>query len=584
MPGHLRTASRRLRLVGVVLALALGLLLAGAGAASAHATLIATDPADGAVLPQTPDVVTLTFSEPVSLSGDDAIQVFDAAGETVAVDASSQDADVVADLPDTLDDGTYAVTYRLISADGHPISGSLSFSVGAPSEQVAAPTAVSDSPRSLTVGLGVVQGIGYLGLLLAAGLAIFGTLVLGRDAVAEPARRRLTRLGHLSTGVAVLGWLLLLPLQGAYQRGEGWATVPDPAALDLGTLSDELVVTGLVCGALLLAAGVELVVRRSAARPGSEWRVSVAALAAVAAMAPSLSGHTRVFTPEILMITADAAHLLAGAVWLGGLTGLALVLGGLARRPVEAARLLARFSGIGAVVLVAVAVTGLLQALRIVGTWSNLFGQTYGVLLLVKVGVVGIVALVAAWNRFRLLPQVADAQRSAGFEQRRAAVGLVRRTVSIEAVGLVAVLGLTGFLVESPPRPAEDGPAAAADETAATPVTSIGLGDHAALVTLAPGRRGPNTVQVQIQDDQGEPVDVVAAPELVIRSADGSGGSDGDEPDDPVDLGRIGLSPVAAGTYQGNAVLPRAGVWELQVSLRISEFDSPVGKAEVEIE
>jgi copper transport protein len=87
--------------------------------ASAHATLVSTDPADGEVLPQTPDLVTLTFSEPVNLPAD-AAQLFDAQGEQLEASASGEDRDVLIDVPDQLAAGTYVVTWRVVSAGGHP--------------------------------------------------------------------------------------------------------------------------------------------------------------------------------------------------------------------------------------------------------------------------------------------------------------------------------------------------------------------------------------------------------------------------------------------------------------------------------
>ncbi len=128
------------------------------------------------------------------------------------------------------------------------------------------------------------------------------------------------------------------------------------------------------------------------------------------------------------------------------------------------------------------------------------------------------------------------------------------------------MLGLTGFLVNQSPR--ED-PAAARRPVASR--VSVGVvPDAKVLATIAPGRRGPNTVTVQVQDDAGEPLDGFAAPTLSVRGGD-------------VDLGAVPVVPVAAGTYQAEVVFPAAGTWELQVSLKESEFDNPVTTVEVEV-
>ncbi|WP_324276410.1 copper resistance CopC family protein [Blastococcus brunescens] len=104
--------------------------VATAAPAAAHATLVSTDPGEGARLDAVPSEVTLEFSEGVSLGAGYA-RVLGADGERVDTGAAAVDGRVLtiplrADLPD---DG-YLVTYRVVSADSHPISGAYSFVVG----------------------------------------------------------------------------------------------------------------------------------------------------------------------------------------------------------------------------------------------------------------------------------------------------------------------------------------------------------------------------------------------------------------------------------------------------------------------
>ena len=127
-----------------------------------------------------------------------------------------------------------------------------------------------------------------------------------------------------------------------------------------------------------------------------------------------------------------------------------------------------------------------------------------------------------------------------------------------EACLLLAVLGVTGFLVNQPPR---EQPEAAAPGPGS--VESVVVGDLRVLATLTPAEQGPNTLTVQIQDQAGDPVDAYAAPEVSLAS-------------DDVDLGVVPVTPVGAGTYAAEAVIPAPGVWRVQVSLKASEFDNPV--------
>ena len=146
-------------LAALLLPLTSFLVLASAAPAAAHATLIATDPAEGAVLATAPEQVTFTFNESV-IGVPAGITVFDATGEEVASSATVRDAQLVVSLEDEVDEGTLVVVWRLVSADGHPIGGSLSFSVGAPSDVVDVPTADADAGTDAPFLLGVVRWLG----------------------------------------------------------------------------------------------------------------------------------------------------------------------------------------------------------------------------------------------------------------------------------------------------------------------------------------------------------------------------------------------------------------------------------------
>jgi len=521
--------------------LAVVALAVAAAPASAHATLVSTDPAEGEVLGETPDVVTFTFDETVSLT-DRSIQVFDAAGEPVESDATAEDEVVTADLPDTLADGTYVVAWRVVSADGHPISGSLTFSIGAPSETVVPPPLEGDPVAGTKADLGITHAVGYAALLVAGGLLVFVLWMVGDLRLPAAAADRLRRTQYWAVGVTLAAGLLGLPLTGAYQQGLGMDGLTDPASYDLDLIGDDVLVLGLQALCLVLA----LLVRSE--------RGLATLVVAVAVASPALVGHTRAFDPVSLLIVTDALHLVAGAVWLGGLVGLALTLPALAARRRDAAALVSRFSTVAAGVLAVLVVSGTLTGWRVVRSWDNLFGTSYGVLLLVKVGIALLAVGVAAWNRWRLLPRA------------EAVVGMLRRTVLAEACLLLAVVTVTGFLVDQPPR--EQG---ATVPPGASAVESTMVGDHRVLATLTPGTRGRNTVTVQVQDRAGEPVDTVAAPVVSVAS-------------DDVDLGEVEVAPVGAGTYAARVVLPAPGQWRVQVSLRTSRFDNPVVTLEFDVE
>ncbi len=142
----LRAAGRPTARAMLVLAVALLIAIGGAGPAAAHAVLIGSDPADGAVLPIAPSVVTLTFDDAVknfepilTVTGPDGNQYQTGAATVDGPKLST----TVGPLPVA---GDYAIAYRVVSNDGHPVQGQIHFTL--------APSAVagSASPAASTAG------------------------------------------------------------------------------------------------------------------------------------------------------------------------------------------------------------------------------------------------------------------------------------------------------------------------------------------------------------------------------------------------------------------------------------------------
>jgi copper transport protein len=537
----------------LAVALALVAVLGVAPGAQAHATLISTDPPAGAVLPAAPDRLTLTFDEPVSLAATSA-RLYDAAGTELDAEARSVDRVVTVRPTDELDDGTFVLTYRVISTDGHPVAGSLTFSVGAPSEEVVAPEDVSTTDPALTVVHGVIQGVTYVGVLLAAGLLAFLVALLPATGAVDRARRRLGSVTRLAAVAAVAGAVLLVPVGAAYQQGLGVGGLLT-GAVWRGWVSAEGLAAALVAAGLAGATTARL-----DSAPARHDRARVLVGAALALGALPLVGHTRSYGPAWLVVASDLLHVAAAAIWFGGLVGLVVALPALAGRPSLAAGTLARFSTLAAGLVAAVAGAGVLLGWRILGSWAALVGTTYGLLLIAKVAVVAAVVAVAAWNRYRLLPSVTGA---AGHQGRLAAAGRLRSAVRLEALGLVAVLLATGFLVNQVPQVTAPEPEDSATVTA--------VADEVRVVAhLEPGQVGTNTVTVQVQDLTGNPVEPFATPTVSVASGD-------------LDLGDSPVRNVDSGTYQARFVLPQPGSWTVQVSARVSEFENPVLTLDVQV-
>ena len=289
------------------------------------------------------------------------------------------------------------------------------------------------------------------------------------------------------------------------------------------------------------------------------------AAAAIGVSAPALTGHTRAATPEVLAVGADMLHLFAGSIWLGGLVGLVLVLPELAGRGALAGEVLARFSGVAAGILAALVATGVLMAWRIVLAWSPFVETAYGRLLLVKVAMALVAILIAAWNRYALLPRLQQVTKA---RHQRAGTRLVARATGAEAAVLLAILLVTGLIVDKSPEPETSARSAAT--TRIGPQVAM-LGDVKVLATVSPQTIGPNTVTIQLFDSAGAPTEFFEPPRPSLST-------------DEVDLGAVPVTSEVAGTYSAQVVLPSPGTWRLQVSLRTSKFDNPVAILEFTVD
>jgi copper transport protein len=387
----------------VAVALLCALIALGTAApASAHAMLERTSPGADSVVARAPAAVTVTFSESVTLVPG-AVRVYDGALHEVDTGtASHPDGDPtsagVALAPD-LAAGTYTVTWRVVSADSHPVSGGFRFSIGHPGPSAAPPPADSSDG---TVGalLAVTRFVEYAGLALLGGAVV---LIALRRAGAEPATLRRARRAVVTGWWALLvGSVLALLLQGPDGAGVGPGSTLDPTVLatTLASPAGLFLAARVVLVALVGLVGRRLVAPVDAAVPTGERAVVTAVLALAAAATFSASGHAGVDPPVVLGLVADLTHLAAMSVWIGGIV---VLLAALARSASSApvAAVLPRFSQAAQVAVALIVATGLYQTWRDVGTPGALVTTTYGWLLIAKVG--GVVVLLVLGDRARRL-------------------------------------------------------------------------------------------------------------------------------------------------------------------------------------
>ncbi|MEU2773204.1 copper resistance protein CopC [Streptomyces sp. NPDC007162] len=376
------------------------LFLASAAPASAHAALRGSDPADGAVLKSAPGSVTLTFTESVGLL-DDSFRVYDPTNHRVTTGdaehgpAGSDTARIT--FPKKLGTGTFTVAWRVVSADSHPVSGALTFSVGEPSATVAAvPTGPVENP--VTEGLyNIGRYLAYLAVALLIGAAAF--VALCRPPDPAPLRKPVRTAWWVLLGAS----LFLLVLRSSYEEGTSPVTALDLSALAKSAAGRPGLALLTRVALLAVVAGLHLFLGRRGAdrsrpfRPTRPFLAAGTALAVALALTWAAAEHASAGIQVPLAMTSTVLHLLAMALWLGGLTALLITLQrGSAPLP---AAVVTRFSRVAFVSVAVLVVTGVYQSWRGLGSWQALTDTTYGRLLLLKLAAVTLLLGAASQSR-----------------------------------------------------------------------------------------------------------------------------------------------------------------------------------------
>ncbi|MFF5485150.1 copper resistance CopC/CopD family protein [Streptomyces virginiae] len=463
--------------LALVLAALLATLFTAAVPATAHAALTASDPTDGAVVATAPAQVTLSFSEQVAM-GDDSIRVLDPQGKRVDTGelrdmCSGNTVRYGTALHTGLPNGTYTVAWQAVSADSHPISGAFTFSIGAPSAtDVSLPTAQAGG-GPVGIAYGIARYAAYAGFTVLVGGAAFILLCWRRGAAERPLQKLVVRAWVTLTAATLAMLVLRTPYTGSGSFSDVFDLDGLRAVLETKTgasLVSRLLLLG--AAALFVAVLFGVYARRVAglgpdeadradgeaegstdgrpdgsdeADPADEagrpddtsdltfgLAIGGAVVAGGIAATWALSEHASTGIQPGIAMPADILHLVAVATWLGGLAALLVALHkvpGIERVAVR------RFSRVAFVSVLVLAVTGVYQSWRQLGSWSALTGTDYGQLLLLKVGLVAVLLGIAYVSRrwtARLAEAPTDAEAAVASVPAVAAVGQSSDDVSRE--------------------------------------------------------------------------------------------------------------------------------------------------------
>ena len=424
-----------------------------ASGAQADAAFEGSSPGNGETVAEPLTEIELRFSDPISLNETET-RLLDSEGtelvyEPVEIDGGNA---WLLEPAISLDEGIYGVVWQAEAADGHTVRGVIRFGVG---DVVLAEPAVEDegteasgdletelaAAEELGTGGGggpvasIASAISNLGVIIGWGVALFVAFVaLPRMTWVGLYLLRIMRIAGI---VAVVG--AVIDLASQLLGGSSWNLIA--AAL-----------LRLLAGAAL--AGVPGMVNGSP----FIWVLSGAVIISYA-----LDGHTVTAGPLWLMVATDAAHVTFAAIWGGGILALAIALALVLRKRTQEASLMpdgselaVRFSRLATYSVFGVAVTGVVMAFFILPSPGALVTTAWGWILLIKVALVAALAFFGYRNHFHVIPEIeyAQVQRDSGSdvrEEEREHLGQLRKTLGPEMALVVAILIMSGLLVQASP-------------------------------------------------------------------------------------------------------------------------------------
>ncbi len=505
-----------MRRVTAVLLTLLVLCMLFPATASAHAELVSSTPEAGALLAEAPTTVRLSFSEPIEpdffaleVYAPDRTRVDQANPRVPTDDIAALEVDLR-----PLPQGTYTVAWRVLSIDSHVVKGIFSFSVGT-STATSATLDIATRGAPFVLDSAVRWTIFLLSFVLVGSVAFLPLVLWPALAAARiedaAISRRIERTTVIVTWVALLALFVAnfaaLLMQAANASGVSLGEVFGGRSISrllVGTKYGWLWLARLGCLMMMVALSAAATINMRLGRKLANAGIVVGALLLLTIAA---SGHaSSVVRQTTLTIAFDWVHLVAGAIWTGGLLQLLIMLSavrliGDTERMRLLGRLIYRFSWTAGLSVLALVATGVYAGLMHLPTLRSLGYTPYGAALSSKLLLVLLLLAIGAVNLFVMHPRFVHMASGKNVmtegKQRR----LFRRLVRAEVLLLVLVLAATGVLTGLPP-------ATTAPGTGLPFSATHNAGDLRVTLSATPNQAGTNRIEVIVTDATRQRVDV----------------------------------------------------------------------------
>ncbi|KXZ15665.1 copper resistance protein CopC [Bacillus nakamurai] len=512
----------------------------------AHAYITSSTPGENSELKQAPKQVDIQFNEPIE-EGFHSIKVYNSSGERVdtgrTVMKKNDNRIMTAALQKNLPHDIYRAEWNAVSADGHPVSGIIPFSVGKADGAFQDKTA---SGTSLHPETAIDRGILYTALSLFIGTTFFHLFwYRANEGLSGELARRTVKLFIISLSLLGLALICQLPIQTKENAGGAWSAAFQPGYIKetiLQTAGGSIWIIQISLYALLVLSMIP-VLKKKQFRSFTYWTAPLLFFFG-SLLAKAFAGHAAVIEERAVGITMDFLHLSAASVWTGGMAALVLLLSAEWRKSDKSAawETVKRFSPWAFSAVGVLLFSGVLNGFFIIRSFDSLFHTAYGKTLLIKIGL--FVVMLALGGLHVWITK---------YRQTRS----ISRTIKAEWVIGIAVLFITAVFTSlpSPPAPAPE-PFNGSE--------MIGRGQTLS-ISISPNQPGKNEFEVRVTDHNGRLVKDIQQFTVTVYQT----GFSGNKNESTFDLKKT-----KQGVFEAdNLSITEKGNWKIKVHGLTSDFN-----------
>lgn len=505
-------------------------------AAFSHAALILSSPKQDNLLTEPLEVWKLQFNEPVTPL---VLKLVSPVGTSVLLETFHvENETVIIHPPPGLDVGTHVLSWRVSSSDGHPVGGTVRFSMRQVSQ---------DFSQSVHEGTSVVSGLVWLGRCLIYIFLFFGIGGIFFKAWLLPQTfMKIDQFFKPALWAVFPVCVFMLGLQGLDTLGLSLTNIfslqPWKAAFSTSYYQTLALITVSAVTGLFVVVNECLSVKQK--------RLLATSALLILAYAFTLSGHASYAEPQILMKFAVFIHMMCLTIWIGSLWPLFVVI---KCGNEQAKNVLNRFSSVIVAPFAALILSGLwltyvqsgfLQKPLTATHITDLVSSSYIQVLIIKLFIVMALTILATYNRFILTPDF----------NRTCRVPEFKKSLTTEMLLVTLLLGTVAVWRFTPPPRA-----------LITTNTSITTHLHGSGVmtniVFSSNRSGSNQINFQLNDEMQA---LLRPKEVQIKFL-------------KPDAGLEALDYRATQNQNGNWTvsnihLPVPGAWTIEIEALISDF------------